>query len=174
MSTAPAKLMVMVGERFACIRISGRADFSSSLDFKTLVNELRAKGCPYFVLDVSDCVMMDSTFLGILAGFALKLTQPPGDQTGPAIELFNPNARITELLEDLGVLHLFKLAHGQLDAPAKAECHTPAPGTPSKEEVKRACLEAHRTLMDINPNNVPKFKEVAAFLAEDLKKLKKA
>ena len=29
------------------------------------------------------------------------------------------------------------------------------------------------TLMQINPNNVPKFKEVAQFLAEDLKKLRR-
>jgi hypothetical protein len=33
-------------------------------------------------------------------------------------------------------------------------------------------LEAHQTLMAIDPRNVSKFKEVTAFLAEDLKRLK--
>ena len=42
---------------------------------------------------------------------------------------------------------------------------------PTKEEVTRNCLEAHRTLMNINPANIPKFKEVAQFMADDLKKL---
>lgn len=35
----------------------------------------------------------------------------------------------------------------------------------------RTSLEAHQTLMKINPANIPKFKDVAEFLAEDLKKL---
>jgi len=37
----------------------------------------------------------------------------------------------------------------------------------------RACLEAHETLMAINPENVARFKDVAMFLAEDLAKLRK-
>jgi hypothetical protein len=49
-----------------------------------------------------------------------------------------------------------------------------APASPTQEEVTRNCLEAHRTLMDIHPENVARFKDVAAFLAEDLKKLKPA
>ena len=73
MNTAPAKMWVFVGERFACIKISGRANFTSSIDFKTVVQELRQKGCNYFVLDLSECALMDSTFLGVLAGFGLKL-----------------------------------------------------------------------------------------------------
>jgi hypothetical protein len=35
-----------------------------------------------------------------------------------------------------------------------------------------ACLEAHRTLMNVNPGNVAKFKDVTQFLAEDLKRMK--
>ena len=48
----------MVGERFACIRIIGRANFTSSVDFKALVDELGGKGCNRFVLDLSECVLM--------------------------------------------------------------------------------------------------------------------
>jgi hypothetical protein len=38
-------------------------------------------------------------------------------------------------------------------------------------ELARTCLEAHRTLMGIKPENVAKFKDVAQFLAEDVKRL---
>jgi hypothetical protein len=38
-------------------------------------------------------------------------------------------------------------------------------------EVARTCLEAHRTLMELNPGNAQKFKDVAQFLAEDVKRL---
>ena len=38
--------------------------------------------------------------------------------------------------------------------------------------MSRTCLDAHQTLMEINPANIPKFKDVAQFLADDLKNLK--
>jgi hypothetical protein len=40
----------------------------------------------------------------------------------------------------------------------------------SKSELGDACLEAHRTLMEINPANEARFKDVAQFLAEDIRK----
>jgi len=172
MSTPSAKLLVCAGEKFACIRIIGRANFSSSIDFKTLLNELLQKGFTYFVLDLSECMLMDSTFLGVLAGLGLKMNAAQPDQADPAIELLNPNPRITDLLESLGVLHLFKLAQGPVALPDQVQSHVHQPVDASREDVTRACLEAHRTLMEINPDNVAKFKEVAQFLAEDLKRVK--
>jgi len=165
-------MSVLIGQTFACVKVIGRATFSSSIDFKTLVSELRQKGCRYFVLDLSECVLMDSTFLGVLAGFGLKMGagQPAPDHL--PIELLNPSPRITELLENLGVLHLFKLTQGQRVAPDGIEACDYPQATPGKEEIRHACLEAHRTLMAINPQNASTFKEVAAFLAEDLKMVK--
>jgi anti-sigma B factor antagonist len=170
MNTRSATMSVLVGKSFACVKIAGRANFASSVDFKTLVNELRQQSCNYFVLDLSECVLMDSTFLGVLAGLGLKMRGPDGDACLSGIELLNPNQRITELLENLGVLHLFSVTQGPLTLPDGAEARTATPANPSREEVTRACLEAHQTLMQINPNNVARFKDVAQFLAEDLKK----
>ncbi len=162
----------MAGQAFACVKIIGRANVAASVDFKTLTEELRQKGYHFFVLDLSECVLMDSTFLGVLAGFGLKMAHgQPGEHT-PPIELLNPNARITELLESLGVLHLFTVAHHAPATPDSCEAREIAPTCKGKEEVTRACLEAHQTLMAIDPKNIPKFKDVTAFLAEDLKRLK--
>ena len=71
MNLASASMSVMVTDEFACIRIIGRANFTSSIDFKALVTELSQRGFQRFVLDLSECVLMDSTFLGVLAGFGL-------------------------------------------------------------------------------------------------------
>ena len=167
-----AKLMVLVDGNTACIKISGRANFTSSVDFKTLVSELRESGCGCYILDLTDCVLMDSTFLGVLAGFAVKMSGGNGNGKPGRIELFNPNSRITDILESLGVLHLFhvcKVASLKMDA---ARAASPQPVNPTKQEVTRTCLEAHKTLMDINPANVARFKDVTQFMAEDLKKMK--
>ena len=170
MSTPPARLSVWAGEQAACIRIAGRANFTSSVDFKALVNELLQRGCRCLVLDLSECVLMDSTFLGVLAGFGLKLSGGNGDPARHGIELLNPSPRITELLETLGVLQLFRTRQGPLSLPAECEASERASAIPSKTDISRTCLEAHRTLMEISPANAAKFKDVAQFLAEGAKK----
>src|SRR5262245_34826671 len=172
MSSPSARMLVSVGEKCACVKIAGRANFTSSMDFKTLLNELLQKNYNYLVLDLTDCVLMDSTFLGVLAGFGLRMNGPQADKVERTLELFNPNLRISELLENLGVLHLFKVTQGDLVLPEKTRPQDHAPAASTHEEVTRTCLEAHETLMDIHPDNVSRFKDVARFLAEDLKKLK--
>jgi anti-sigma B factor antagonist len=163
-----AKLSVLVGKDFACVKIAGRANFTFSPDFKTLLAELIQKGYEHFIIDLSECVLMDSTFLGVLAGFGIKLNQSAKSPDG-RIELSNPNARVTELLENLGVLQLFKIINGSLSLSGE-EC-VPAPVNPSHEEITRTSLEAHQALMAVNPDNVPRFKDVTQFLTEDLKNL---
>lgn len=172
MKSSTNNLFVWVNEKFVCIKVEGRANFTSSVDFKTLVNSLWDKGHHHFVLDLTDCLLMDSTFLGVLAGMGLRFTQNGKSTKEPPIELLNPNARIADLLENLGVAHLFPTVNAP--PPAKdgnmVPVEQPTPQA-TKTEISRTCLEAHRTLMDINPNNIPKFKDVTQFLAEDLKKM---
>jgi len=165
-------MLVSIGEKSALVQIAGRANFTSSVDFKSLLDQLLERGYTCFTLDLSDCALMDSTFLGVLAGFGLKLNSPQSDHIERAIQLFNPNGRISELLENLGVLHLFKVTEGTAKAPDGATVKDVQPTNASPEKVTETCLKAHQTLMDVNPDNVPKFKDVAAFLADDLKKKK--
>ena len=87
------------------------------------------------------------------------------------MSLLNPNSRIAELLETLGILRLVSLRNGSLPAPAGTQTDVLPPAEASREDLTRACLEAHETLMKLNPDNLARFKDVAQFLAEDLKKL---
>ncbi len=174
MNTPCANLTILVGQRFACVKITGRANFNASVSFKNVLGELQQQGYPYIVLELSECALMDSTFLGVLAGFGLKANAPAGDCPVNAIELRNANERLTELLDDLGVLHLFRTAQGTLPAGGTETPTVPATCIPSHEELTRASLEAHQTLMDLKPENVTRFKDVVKFLAEDLKKLRPA
>ncbi len=168
MNSATAKLMVMVGDRFACVKVAGRANFAMSVDFKTVLAGLESKGFSYFVIDLSDCSLMDSTFLGVLASFGVKVNAKGTDCANQVIELRNANERLLELLENLGVLHLFKNCQGELPACREVAAET---CKASKQALTRASLEAHLTLMKINPANVSRFKDVTKFLAEDLERI---
>jgi anti-anti-sigma factor len=169
MGASSSTLQVAVTDQVALVKISGRASFNCSVEFKTLVYELRARGYRKFILDLTECLIMDSTFLGVLAGFGLKLDESAEEK--PTVTLLNLNQRILDLLENLGVAHLFQLVQGTEPLSQKCREARQTDGARSKLETARVCLEAHEILMSINPANIPKFKDVTRFMAEDLKRL---
>src|SRR4051812_33085211 len=125
MNHPSANLSVAIFDSVVCIKISGRATFVASVDLNKLVEELANRGQKHFVFDLTDCVMMDSTFLGVLAGIALKLRDKK-ETADCQPQLLNANPRISEVLENLGVVDLFKMVNskGQLTnayEPAKSE-----------------------------------------------------
>ena len=154
------------------IRIDGRACFQNSGCLSDFIGEMLRQGKKRFVLDFQTCTSMDSTFLGVLAGLGLKMNPDNTELASRHVELLNANPRITELLENVGVLHLFKSAHGPLASAEKLEACAHEHVGASREELTRACLAAHETLMAINPDNVARFKDVTKFLAEDLARMK--
>jgi hypothetical protein len=87
------------------------------------------------------------------------------------IELVYPNDRVSATLENLGVLHLFRIARGNAADGLEFETVDSVAGETTKLEITRNCLQAHETLMALCPENVARFKDVATFLAEDVKKL---
>lgn len=163
-------LSVWEGQQSACVRITGRANFTTSIDFKKLMQHFREAGQPLVVLDLSECLLMDSTFLGVLANEGQKRCVSRDAQIVPGIELINPNQRVRDLIDNLGVGHFFKTVECE-QSKETFEPVKPTEGV-SREEVTRTCLEAHLKLMELNPANVPKFKDVAQFFAETLVKTK--
>lgn len=164
-------LSVWVGENIVCIRITGRANFTSSVDFKALVNSIWDQGRRHLVLDLTGCTLMDSTFLGILSSFGLKFSEAVNGDGPATIELINTCHRVADQLDNLGVATLFKFTQGP---EVSTDCLTRLDlnlKSADKKEIAITCLEAHRFLMEVNPANVPKFKDVTRFLEEDVKRL---
>ena len=149
MSGPGVNLFVARCECGACIRVVGRANFTCSVDFKTLLNGLLADGCADFVFDLSQCLLMDSTFLGVLAGTVLRLSREGAGRDG----------------------HVFQIVEAPPSLAASAQAVPVPVDAHSKSEVTRTCLEAHQLLMSLSPANEAKFKDVARFFAEDLKKM---
>lgn len=159
-------LSVCVRGDVACVRVVGRANFTSSVDFKKLVQQLREDGCGSIILDLGQCVVMDSTFLGVLARLGRESDQPNGAGRC-AIELFNPTERVIELLDNLGVMPMFRI----VQSPPTVGRFEPVPGTAAtRRELNETCFEAHQMLMDTSPENERRFKDAAEFFARNLRK----
>lgn len=168
MSAPSPSLSVWVADDLVCVRVAGRATCNNSVDFRRLMLGLRDKGHARFVLDLSQCPLMDSTFLGVMAWLVLQFAEgrPPA-----RIELLNPNSRITYLLDNLGVAHLFPSHQGPGVGGPAGETIVANPGPEDHTEMARTALEAHELLSRLDPRNAGRFKDVCAFLRDDLEKL---
>lgn len=165
MSAATANLFVAVQDDIVYVRVVGRATFACGPDFSSLLDGLIAQGHKRFAIDMKECPLMDSTFIGLLTGFGMQL--PPGDNCGLSIHNMSP--RVADLLANLGVSQLFLACPVDEVIPEDMNAHPAAPGH-SHDTIQKTCLKAHRTLMEANPENIARFKDVTKFLEEDLKR----
>lgn len=139
------------------LRIRGRAGYLNSGPVDEFFREMAARERPRIVVDCGACTGMDSTFLGILAGAALRLRRqdPPG-----WIGLSRLSARNRELVENLGLHRLVSLE-------GEAPPTRPRPGSealPEAETDRSTMLEAHRRLIETDVRNASRFEDVIRFL----------
>jgi anti-anti-sigma regulatory factor len=167
MTTTPASLSICLTDHAVFLRLPERATFQGSVDFKRLITELAGKKHFYYVLDLERCTLMDSTFLGMLFGLAVK--NPPC-QAPVKFDLFRPSQRILDQLDNLGLVEHFGQVQS-LDLTGQNFTEVKPKAAPDKLEAARISLKAHQDLMEASPANVPRFKDVVAFMAEDLKQL---
>lgn len=154
---------VLVGSlgRTVWLKVNGRGTFQNSPGVKEFVKQMIQRGHREFVVDLDTCELMDSTFMGTLAGVALRLREI--GQGG--LRAVNVNDRNASLLENLGLDHLFTVETGHAaDAPATLRQAEPA----GADETKETVLEAHEALIEADAHNAVKFKDVVEYLRQEL------
>jgi len=112
---------------------------------------------------------MDSTFMGTLAGVALRLRELGQG----ALRALNVNERNADLLSSLGLDQLFSVqlaAHTEPDAniPTEEELQEAKAKPLGAEAQKQSVLEAHEALVEVDAANAVKFKDVLEFLRNEL------
>jgi hypothetical protein len=114
-----------------------------------------------FIVDLCNCPVMDSTFMGTLAGISLWLREPGEGRLSVA----NLNERNAESLCSLGLDQLFKV---HLSAAKKDGQALPIPLKEDRIARGQTMFEAHEALIKTVAENVPKFKDVIQYLKEEL------
>ncbi len=149
------------------VRVAGRGSFLNSGSLKEFAREMLNRGHHEFVFDLEDCVMMDSTFMGTMAGMALRLKEKGQGR----LHVIHANERSRDLLSGLGLDQIFDIEANGEEAPqcrALSESHD----SPSEDKREQAgtMLEAHEALCAAEPKNVTRFKDVLEYLKQDLHK----
>lgn len=165
MNTQPS-ILVGCEDKVVWIKVEGKGFFLNSGGLKDFTRQMVDRGYREFVVDLKNCPVMDSTFMGTLAGLALRLRELGG---GGGVRVVNLNDRNHDLLTNLGLDQLFSFD----EKPISEESTTvpvrriSADGE-DKAEQARTMLEAHEALVEAVPGNLVKFKDVLEYLRQDL------
>jgi anti-anti-sigma factor len=161
-----SSILVGCAEKTVMIRVEGKGSFLNSTGLKEFAKEMTNRGYREFVIDLQKCPVMDSTFMGTLAGIALRLRELGQGR----LHVRNLNERNGDLLSNLGLDQLFTIEgggeNGAAGAPAPIQPLTPGPA--DKAERAKTMLEAHEACVEANPENAAKFKDVLEYLKQDL------
>jgi anti-anti-sigma regulatory factor len=170
------RVWVALHEKTALIRVQGRGSFKVSTALKQFSATALASGCTTAVLDMADCVGMDSTFMGVLAGFAARLRS----QATGLMVMLNLSSRTRGLVATLG-LDLIVEAYQTQDTPERfkpyldltsrmTELAMAPAGKAAQQTTAETMLEAHESLVALAADNLPRFKDVLSFLREDIQR----
>jgi anti-sigma B factor antagonist len=147
------------------VRVAGRGSFLNSGSLKEFASEMVNRGYREFVFDLQDCAMMDSTFMGTMAGMALRLKELGQGR----LHVIHCGERSRDLLSGLGLDQIFDI---QSNGAAAPDCEALKGDVEKSEAQKReqagTMLAAHEALCEAAPENFTRFKDVLEYLKQDL------
>ena len=148
------------------VKVEGKGSFLNSGNLKEFAREMLDRGYREFVVDLADCAMMDSTFMGTMASVALRLKELGQGH----LHIVHCRNRSQELLSGLGLDQIFDIhANGARAPECEALEQTPESRLEAeKKEQAETMLEAHEALCEAAPENLFRFKDVLDFLKQDL------
>ena len=165
---ARASILVGITNGAIHVKVEGKGSFQNSPGLKEFSKEMLDRGYRHFVVDLKGCPVMDSTFMGTLAGIALRLREFGNG----SLLVCNANERNWDLLQNLGLNNLFEvelkaseLATDKLVDAAPLDADHPI----DRSDQAECMIEAHEALVDADPENLARFKDVLEYLKQDLR-----
>jgi anti-sigma B factor antagonist len=155
--------------------VVGKGSFQNSPALKEFSKHMLERGYRHFVVDLNGCPVMDSTFMGTLAGIALRLREFGNG----SLLVRNANERNADLLQNLGLNNLFEVEAkvSELDAKnSEMVTENPVGAAPLEDDhpidrtdQAECMIAAHEALVDADPENFARFKDVLEYLKQDLR-----
>jgi len=144
---------------FTWIRSEGKGNFMNSPSLKKCAESVINNGERHVVIDLEECHAMDSTFMGTLAGIAIRLKTFKNG----CLQLASVSERNRQSLEDLGLSMMMSINPADAEwVGAVSEIREKLESSEEAGDCDRTehVYEAHKTLCDADENNVEKFKTV--------------
>lgn len=164
--TPETSYSVATGGNAILVLVRGRATYTTCRAFGEFLEAAPKSGRRTLIIDLRECASLDSTVLGLIAGAAADFRKIGGE-----IYIQRASGRIRDVIVNLGLPELLTLLPEDETLPvfeallaAEMQVQGAAPAH------NGTILHAHETLMAANPENIARFKDVVAFMREDLGK----
>ncbi len=158
-----AQILVARQEAVCQVRVLGRATFKISQSLREYVMRALTQGwMKSLIFDFSECTALDSTFMGVLAMIGLET------KGRSEVLLVNVGKSNRNLLDGLGVSRLFRFAERPVAEVNWNSLCQAAATVDNMNQISGTVLDAHQTLMQIDPQNVPKFQSVVDMLRQEV------
>ena len=154
-----AETRALVRRGTVWLRVDGHGTFQNGATLRAHTEQMFDAGHRSFAFDLQGCEMMDSTFLGILTGLALRLRE---DQRG-RIGFTRVNAKVESLFSRYGLDRVLVFQGFEAAPPARDEMETLDLAS-SKEYKRGTIVGAHEALVASSPENEERFREALDFL----------
>ena len=144
----------------AFVRVFQKASFLNCAPLRSFFEECMVVGRRNYVVDFKECSSMDSTFLGILVGLAMKLRKFEDEGR---LTLVNLQDRNLETVQNLGIHKIADVNPDDRSSDAP-ELNDLDKGEGHQAVGSEAIFQAHKTLMELNEKNAKMFCDVVNFL----------
>ena len=171
---SPSESSLLVGriDGTLWVRVESRGSFKNSPELKAVAESAMRRGLKQIVVDLAECPIMDSTFMGTLNSIQNALEKLPG---GGNLIVVNANDRNLDLLQSLGLDYVFHVDKDGSEFPelrrqVDEEILARAQIQPlDKAEHAAHVLEAHEALAGANQANRDRFRDVVSFLRSEIR-----
>src|SRR5260370_38068140 len=89
-----SEIFVSCADRIVWVRVEGNGSSTNSTALRDFAKEMIHRGAREFIVDLCNCPVMDSTFMGMLAGISLWL----GGLGGRSFSCVHPYGRNADIL----------------------------------------------------------------------------
>lgn len=166
MSAPPTAYLVARADTTVFIRSTGLANMKNAPMLDAFLATEIEQGATTACIDLSACSGMDSTFMGLLVGYARQM-----DGSGGRLVIVNPSPPNLRLLQMLGVTLVVPVIEKQ-DAPDVAFITLTSDPQMSPLGRMELVQRAHQNLIKLTDANQDKFSTFLAALEKDLAKLR--
>lgn len=145
------------------VGVVGHGNMNNSSTFRAFSERMVGAGYRRFLVDLTECRGMDSTFLGIL----LSITRAAGEEEAVSVVVVNPGDQNYRILRSVGLNHVLSVRRGETEIPELEyeileECHDPGLRL-------RTIREAHENLLRLDRRNEEQFGPFLRALTEELR-----
>ena len=155
----------------AWVRIDGPANQENAGQIRDFLRGRFEKGWSRFVIDLQNCIGIDSTFIGMLYRLAADVTEK--SESG-SVDVIHPGDRNERSIRKLGLDAMIRIDRDGASWSEEKHLveenlkHPLCSQKQTREERAELVLDAHEALIEANEENRSRFCDVVEFLKKDL------